>query len=153
MLSVGLPRGYACVTSGAANTSHPSPKCTLTIFSKCSLMAPSHRDIGFLRSAAGTSLPITFPCSAAGQGWKQQQGCTAGLNRISPRMLTTGISFVVLNLIKGKCKLSCVLRPTAYCVLFTQLDVLHRQLPSSASASSGAKTGTFFHINAEIDLV
>lgn len=43
------------------------------------------------------------------------------------------MSFVGFKSIKGKCKLSCFIKPMAYFVLFTQLHVLHRQLPSSAA--------------------
>lgn len=64
-------------------------------------------DIRCLPSAAGTSLPVTFLRSAAGQGCEQQQGCVAALNHgISLRILRIGTSFVVLNSIKDRCKLS-----------------------------------------------
>lgn len=112
------------------------------------------RDIRHLPSAAGTSLPVTFLHCAAGQGCKRQQGCLAALNHsVSFRTLRIGTSFVIFNSVKDKCKLSCFLKPTAYFVLFTQAYVLHRQLPSSASASLDANTRTLFHMNAELYLV
>lgn len=78
----------------------------------------------------------------------------AALNHnVSLRTLRIGTSFVVFNSIKDKRQLSCFLKPAAYFVLFTQAHVLHRQLPSSASASSGANTRTLFHVNAQMYLV
>lgn len=112
----------------------PAHTCTLTISSKC-WGQPQKRWIS--PSTASTSLPITLPHSAAGQGCKQQQGCLAVWNHVS---LRTGTSFAVLNSIKGKCKLSCFLKPAAYFVLFTQLHVLHGQLPAQVQKHAPCST-------------
>lgn len=114
---------------------------TLTIFSKCSLRAARHRDIMFLPSAAGTSLPVALPCCS-----RTGMQVAAGVHGC-PRT-----SFAALNLMKGKCKLSYFLKPRAHFVLWTQLLVPHRQLPPRPSSSSGAKIRTLFHLNAEADV-